>query len=133
MQCAELCTSIRDRSGYPRPHSSSPKRLLTDKHHSGSALPWFFTIMGYQPAGRHSNLHVHCDNCSGQNKNQFVMQCLCLEGDGWLIQEYLVLELLSKRSVGRKLGVLKSSRWWRAQLWSITVSWWAHRTVKSVY
>ena len=26
---------------------------------------------------REANLHVHCDNCSGQNKNRFVMQYLC--------------------------------------------------------
>ena len=24
-----------------------------------------------------ANLHLHCDNCSGQNKNRFVMQYLC--------------------------------------------------------
>ena len=94
-----------------------------------------------------ANLHVHCDNCSGQNKNRFVMLYLCWRVMAGLNRSITVsflivghtksspdLGFLSKRSVGRKLGVLMiSSRWWRAQLWSITLSWWAHRTVKSLY
>ena len=33
-----------------------------------------------------------------------------------------------------KMGILMTlSRWWRAQPWSITLSCWAHRMVKSLY
>ena len=80
-----------------------------------------------------ANLHVHCDNCSGQNKNRFMMQYLCwrvMAGSNKSITvSFLIVGhtnfspdwcfgLFKQTSVGRKLGVLISSRWWRAQLWS---------------